>query len=77
MVLCCALFTHRNTDDGDGRECVVLDAQIERITDQKKSFAFMIHLKGLPGPLCFGTDDEQTANEWIAKLETASVSKSK
>ena len=64
-------------DDVEGREYVVLDAQIERTADPKKSFAFNIELRGLPEPLCFGTDDEHVMNEWISKLESASVSKSK
>ena len=64
-------------EDVEGREYVVLDAQIERTTDPKKSFAFKMNLRGLPEPLCFGTDDENVMNEWIKKLECASISKSK
>ena len=64
-------------DDAEGREYVILDAQIEKITDPKKSFAFTIQLRGVPEALCFGTEDESVMNEWITKLETASISKSK
>jgi hypothetical protein len=62
-------------DVSEGREYVVVDAHIERVTDPKKSFAFTVQLRGVPEPLCFGTDDEHVMNEWITKLETASVSK--
>ena len=64
-------------EDVEGREYVVLDSQIERTTDPKKSFAFKMNLRGLPEPLYFGTDDENVMNEWIKKLECASISKSK
>ena len=64
-------------EDVEGREYVVLDAQIERITDPKRSFAFTVKLRGIPEPLCFGTEDESVMNEWISKLESASVSKRK
>ena len=64
-------------DDMEGREYVVLDAQIERTTDPKKSFTFKMQLRGLPEPLYFGTDEEHVMNEWINNLESASFSKSK
>ena len=53
----------------------MLDAQIRRIVDPKKSFAFTLQLRGVPEPLCFGTEDEQVMNEWIRRLESASASK--
>ena len=55
----------------------MLDAKMERISDPKRRFAFTVQLRGVPEPLCFGTDDEQVLNEWISKLENASVTKSK
>ena len=65
----------RNPEDAEGRKYVVLDAKMEKIKDAKRSFAFTIQLKGLPEPLCFGTEDESIMNEWIAKFENASTAK--
>lgn len=62
-------------EDVEGREYVVLDAQIEKIVDPKKNFAFTVQLRGLPEPLCFGTEEELVMTEWISRLEHASVSK--
>ena len=59
----------------DGREYVVLDAQMQRFKDAKKNYAFTVQLRGVPEPLCFGTDEDSAGNEWIARLESASKSK--
>lgn len=69
--------TRRNPEDTEGREYVVLDAQMETILDPKKSFAFTVQLRGVPEPLCFGTEDEQVVNDWITRLENASSTKGK
>ena len=59
----------------DGRDYVVLDAQMQRFKDPKKNYAFTVLLRGVPEPLCFGTDEDSAVNEWIARLESASKSK--
>lgn len=53
----------------------MLDAQLEKVKDPKRSFAFTVQLKGVPEPLCFGTEDEQVMSDWITRLENASVTK--
>ena len=53
----------------------MLDAQLEKINDPKRSFAFTVQLRGVPEPLCFGTEDEQIMNDWITRLANASVAK--
>lgn len=68
-------FLCRNPEDTEGREYVVLDAQIEKVTDPKRTFAFTVQLRGVPEPLCFGTEDEQVMNDWITRLENASNTK--
>ena len=53
----------------------MLDAQLEKVKDPKRSFAFTVQLRGVPEPLCFGTEDEQVMSNWITRLENASVAK--
>ena len=48
-----------------------------RTRDPKKAFAFTVQLRGVPEPLCFGTEEEQVMNDWIARLENASAAKGK
>lgn len=67
--------TPRTPEDTEGREYVVLDAQLERFKDPKRNYAFTVQLRGVPEPLFFGSDEESIVNEWIVRLESASKSK--
>ena len=75
--MCIIIIIHicRTPEDPEGREYVVLGAQTERVKDSKKNYVFTLQLKGVPEPLCFGTDEENALNEWITRLEIASSAK--
>lgn len=65
----------RTQEDTEGREYVVLDAQLEKFKDPRKNYAFTVQLRGVPEPLSFGSDEESIVNEWMVRLENASKSK--
>ena len=62
---------YRSSEDSHGREYVILNADINSIEDQKRSFAFSVACKGVD-EMYFAAEDHDMYTEWLKRLTTAS-----
>ena len=64
-------LVYRSTEENDGREFIVIDADIRIENESKKRYAFRICCKGV-SEMFFSADDEETFTEWLTRLNAAS-----
>ena len=60
-------------EDSHGREYVVLDAEVNKVEDPKRSFAFSLTCKGVE-EMFFAAEDDDLYAKWMARLSNASRS---
>lgn len=67
---------YRAAEESHGREYVVLDAEVTRVNDPKRSFAFSLSCKGVE-EMFLAAEDDHLYEAWIARLTNAARSDGK